>query len=478
MFLKFLRNTLIIVLCIVFLTVPTSAGWLDNWFNQAVSTAPNYFEGQKRGYFTAGSFSARIPTSTDYLISVEKPRVKFGCGGIDMFLGGFSFANFEYLVQKFQRLIQAAPIVAFQIALNTLSSTLKISIEKAEEIINALNSLQMNECQILKPFTTIDLSKDNAGAQFEAAAKAALDSTGATNLFYALGLGTKTSRKKDEVKTSSGTTIEADKTIEGCPAQLQQFLMQTANKYFSDYMILQNPGMSTFIPYLRSIVGDVEVIKGTSAYGFSYYEGCAQAKTDLFKENILYIKTDPKDSSSCMQESTKFKDKIANILADAQIKALSKSTPRSEYYNLARMSPLPVHMFMRYAVVTNDPTVPYVIADSVAKGAFYQATLDMIREIDKVLASISSIPRMSDVNKDQTKACSQAVSQGAVDAITKLRGNLVEFAHNLHQAYIASLSESSQIAQHAHLYKQFEEKAYQNLTQKFGSGVASRVFTY
>ena len=96
------------------------AGFVDDWITQKSETSPGYFEGQKRGYFTGGSFSARWPQTRDYLVSFEPPRLKFGCGGIDAFMGGFSFMNFEYLVQKLQRIIQAAPAAAFDLALKNL----------------------------------------------------------------------------------------------------------------------------------------------------------------------------------------------------------------------------------------------------------------------------------------------------------------------------------------------------------------------
>ena len=96
------------------------AGFVDDWITQKAETSPGYFEGQKRGYFTGGSFSARWPQTRDYLMSFEPPRLKFGCGGIDAFMGGFSFMNFEYLVQKLQRILQAAPAAAFDLALKNL----------------------------------------------------------------------------------------------------------------------------------------------------------------------------------------------------------------------------------------------------------------------------------------------------------------------------------------------------------------------
>ena len=476
MFLKFLRNTLIIVLCIVFLTVPTSAGWLDNWFDQATSTAPNYFEGQKRGYFTAGSFSARIPTSNDYLFSIERPRVKFGCGGIDMFLGGISFTNFQYLVNKFQRLIQAAPIVAFQIALNTLSPTLNQILGNVNEIIDALNQLQFNECQILKPFTTLNLRDDNAGAKFEAAAKTALDSLGATTLYYSLFEGSKAAGSQDKVKPISGNTVSADRTIDGCPAEVQQ-LVQNSNLTIYQYVVNQNPNLSFFVPYLRAMVGDLKAVKGASVYTFSYDPPCSQAKTELIRNGTLYIKTCSDNTSCCIQESnTKLNDKVANILLSAMTKIESKQaiSSGSDYIKIAQMSPLPVHMLMRYSMVTKDPSLLVVVSDTVAKGSFYNATLDMIKELDKAIAYLEKVASIGGANTSQDKPCS--IDFEVKNKIAMLRENLKEFASELKTAYIASVSETNQIAQYSYLYSQFENKAFKILSDKFGSGTAMRAF--
>lgn len=93
-----------------------SAGWVDDWVDQKVETSPGYFEGQKRGYYTGGGFSARWNLQNDYIWSVTPPRLKTGCGGIDAFMGGFSFMDPDYLVQKLQRIMSAAPAAAFDVA--------------------------------------------------------------------------------------------------------------------------------------------------------------------------------------------------------------------------------------------------------------------------------------------------------------------------------------------------------------------------
>ena len=94
--------------------------WAAHWFDNVTYTSPGSFEDQARGYVTAGGFSGRVDVHNDYLMSVTLPKVRAGCGGIDMFLGGMSFLDPEYLVQKLESILQAAPAVAFQYLLETL----------------------------------------------------------------------------------------------------------------------------------------------------------------------------------------------------------------------------------------------------------------------------------------------------------------------------------------------------------------------
>ena len=88
--------------------------WAEHWFDNVTYTSPGSFEDQARGYVTAGGFSGRVDVHNDYLMSVTLPKVRAGCGGIDMFLGGMSFLDPDYLVQKLESILQAAPAVAFQ----------------------------------------------------------------------------------------------------------------------------------------------------------------------------------------------------------------------------------------------------------------------------------------------------------------------------------------------------------------------------
>ena len=169
--------------------LPCWSGWVDDWVQQKSSTSPSYYEGAKRGYYTGGSFSARWANTDDHLFTVSLPKLKSGCGGIDMFLGGFSFLNVDYLVQKLQNILSAAPAAAFDIALKTLAPQVADTIKSLEAITDRLNSLQMNDCKAAKalvataasPFSSI--MSDSLNAEMKTAQTDFMVSSGARDLY-------------------------------------------------------------------------------------------------------------------------------------------------------------------------------------------------------------------------------------------------------------------------------------------------------
>ncbi len=97
-----------LVLDILIFSHGASVAWVDDWLNQRATISPNYFSGQQRGYYSGGSFSARWPNNVSYPVTEEMPRIKSSCGRIDVFMGGFSFMNTDYMVDKLQGILSGA----------------------------------------------------------------------------------------------------------------------------------------------------------------------------------------------------------------------------------------------------------------------------------------------------------------------------------------------------------------------------------
>jgi len=141
--------------------------WAEHWFDNVTYTSPGSFEDQTRGYVTAGGMSGRIDVHNDYLMSLTLPKVKAGCGGIDMFLGGMSFLDPDYLVEKLETILQAAPAVAFQYLLETLDEKMGNIISKMEAATNYLNSIQVNDCRLANRMVQIAKGDDNMSGIIE-----------------------------------------------------------------------------------------------------------------------------------------------------------------------------------------------------------------------------------------------------------------------------------------------------------------------
>jgi conjugative transfer pilus assembly protein TraH len=131
------------------------AGWVDDWLQQQATTSPDYLSGQQRGYYAGGSFSGRWRSTAEYPVTVEMPRINSGCGGIDVFMGGFSFMNTDYLVDKLQAILTNASAVAFDLALKTLCEQCSNTIKNFEALADKLNSMQIDECAAAKELVGI-----------------------------------------------------------------------------------------------------------------------------------------------------------------------------------------------------------------------------------------------------------------------------------------------------------------------------------
>ena len=195
------------------------ANWVDDWVSATSGGGPMYFEGQKRGYYSGGGFSARWGSTVDPLLTITAPKMKGGCGGIDMFLGGFSFMDFNYLVDKLQKILASVPAVAFDLALNVLCEPCSKAIKSFEAISDSLNGLQIDDCKAARGVTAKIMSSfvddPSKKADLEAIYADFKQSSGMSNLYKAVTEGT---RAAGDQPSDLALTM----ALNGCPANLRQ----------------------------------------------------------------------------------------------------------------------------------------------------------------------------------------------------------------------------------------------------------------
>ncbi|MCP5152454.1 MAG: conjugal transfer protein TraH [Chromatiales bacterium] len=122
------------------------AGFFDD-MNLANVTRPGVYEGQSAGYFTGGGVYLRTPPRSYTLYSVQWPRFRAGCGGIDLFTGGFSFINASEFVDMLQSIGSAAASHAFLLALSTISPKIASVMEQVQTWAQRYGLNSINACE-------------------------------------------------------------------------------------------------------------------------------------------------------------------------------------------------------------------------------------------------------------------------------------------------------------------------------------------
>lgn len=419
-----MRRVGILMLCFVLLFTSVRgayADWFDNWFNQFISSGPGYYKTQERGYLTFGSFSARTGLGTPTrLFSIELPRLNVGCGGIDAFLGGFSFAGFDYLVQKLQNLIQMAPVVAFKIALNTLSSTLGTELNWVEHIINMLNMLQFDECQLIKPLLSIDLTNPDTITQVQNyyASMFKKMSEGITSLFYR-------SRKDTESNPPTPSEIQERITTD-CP----DVVRNVYNKGSFVRYVLENYGIydSTLEGALRAITGDIIVRNGN----FEYIKPKAlkiDPSSSEFKVSI--VDRDGRET----ERDLDFQNRIRNVLLNAYSSKVSKSGVSSEYKALLNAVPFQLDTVINIAALTRSPELVDSVTPVTARGVFYALLIKLGSAANEVATTVGNTPQC-----DQNK-CPEACSFS--QWISEIQENVYKFRDIVYKGYLNALLETN-----------------------------------
>jgi len=110
-------------------------------------TRPTAYQGQQAGYATLGSLYVRTRPRNSSLAHIELPSVRAGCGGIDIFGGSFSFINKEELIKLMEAIMQNAAGFAFELALESLSPTVQETVAKLRDLIQQVNSMNINSCE-------------------------------------------------------------------------------------------------------------------------------------------------------------------------------------------------------------------------------------------------------------------------------------------------------------------------------------------
>jgi conjugative transfer pilus assembly protein TraH len=110
-------------------------------------TLPTAYQGQEAGYYSGGSLYARTPVREVQIMNLELPGYRSGCGGIDLFMGGFSFINSKQLIGMLKNVLNNAAGYAFTLALESATPQIANVLKYLQEQAAKINSMNVNSCE-------------------------------------------------------------------------------------------------------------------------------------------------------------------------------------------------------------------------------------------------------------------------------------------------------------------------------------------
>lgn len=111
------------------------------------TTAPHAYQGQQAGYYSGGSIFSRNTVRSVQLVQVDLPSFRAGCGGIDLFAGGFSFINNDQLIALMRNIMNNAKGYGMLLALEEVTPQIGNINKFLTDIANKVNSMNINSCE-------------------------------------------------------------------------------------------------------------------------------------------------------------------------------------------------------------------------------------------------------------------------------------------------------------------------------------------
>ena len=463
-----------------------SANFVDNWISQSgqtASTDPSYLQGAQRGYFNGGSLSARWPQSTDNLMTVSMPSIKSGCGGIDMFMGGFSFMNMDYLVQKLQRILAAAPAAAFDLALKTLTPQVSETIKSLEAIADKLNNLQMDDCKAAKALVATIADPNDMNATMSAAK---------TDFMVSSGLGDDWKGSIDNLKNSvtkmftsgapSAPPVQqaANGAVQGCPAPLLNL--------FQSGSLLDNIASAKGIDpdqvaIIRGFIGDVMIFTPNdtgSDYMTSVVPPCGNTTFQSLVDGTAQIRATatadctalPDQNRNLVNYSYQHMMNIANAMRNNGVATSADIGFMNEISAV-----IPAWPAIRAGVRTNtESAVVGQLSDLAAKALAYQMFLDMQQRINEMqgwVDHMKSTQKTAAPGSDPS-TCQIDTFKPAYIALDGLKQQANAASREAYRYVVAAANDYSAVASVVNNLGKFDNITKQQLAAGYGRGVAGR----
>ena len=144
------------ILILILIVTPASARGIGQdlmtFFKKAGLTSnvttPGSYQDQAAGFYTGGSVVVRNGVRNAQVATVQMPGFRAGCGGIDLWMGGFSHIKSQQLVEMIRNIGSATASYAFMLAVQTVSPQIYNIMNELNNLATQVNQANINSCEV------------------------------------------------------------------------------------------------------------------------------------------------------------------------------------------------------------------------------------------------------------------------------------------------------------------------------------------
>lgn len=390
----------IFALVLAFSRPSMAAGNLvDDAITGMVVTAPSSYSGAQHGYQSLGSAQMRWPSTNDHLFTIEKPHLRGGCGGIDIYMGSFSYLKFEYLVQKAQRIIQNAEALAIMVAWDTLMAQVNKQMAYLNTATDWMNSLQLDDCKAGKSLLAVvqEPTKSVKDAQrYMESISTRVNNKGSDSYLEA----------QTAVADTAGNAVTGDTAPGGplasCPADLNAVFLAPNTSLLANMGTKFGYSSSSYTDLMRGFVGDIRIVQpgGSGTLDYQMMDPCRENSTvsvSNFIDGNVYTRPEAGGNCTLTSDTNRnlfnwAKTQVDGITASMKVKSIPTAAQQTFLVNTGTYN----HIY--YAVAAGvESDASFDIAGIAARSygykilqSMYERTDEMIRSAQEIMAKTAS----------------------------------------------------------------------------------------
>jgi conjugative transfer pilus assembly protein TraH len=371
---------------------------MDGFFNDSVSSAsvtgPTAFQGQRMGYYSMGNLTMRSPQETTQIAAVQLPSMRAGCGGIDIFSGGFSFINTDQLVANLKAIASNAQGYAFMLAMKLLAPSIADQMETLQDWANKVNAMNINSCEAAQKLVDGAWQRLDAGSKHLCQALANEDGTYSDPIAARHGCSRNTARNLANQDATAKEVIPINTNL-AWEAVKKQPLFQNDREMGELLMTITgtviyrcptgSDGACT-ITVLPAGANDAGLIS-------KFIDG-GQVRAHRCDETNLCLSPAAFSNPVTIQTNSAFRKKVSDMLSSIAVKIAQRQTLTAAERDFLSMVTLPVGKMLQVHVAHEKTLAPVAVAqysEVVALDLTYGWVAKMINELEKGASNLQNV---------------------------------------------------------------------------------------